>query len=108
MIRTVKTNLAFNGMPRGYRFTYDPDVDQGIEGLLKSGLLTDITEQPGPERIVFEMPSIETGEKIGEIDGKGENQSPGGAVDDRSAIDASGDEDVQGNKGTRAKVAKGR
>jgi len=108
-MRTVKTNFAFNGMPKGLVFTYDTEADTGVEKLVVAGMLSDVTAiDVGPETIVLEMPGMDSTERMGEINGEGEDQSPDGGGDDLPAGDTSGDEDVQGNKGTRAKVAKGR
>lgn len=106
MIRTVKTRFPFNGMPKGLKFTYDTETDLHIPRLLAAGVLEDVTS--APTTIVFEMPSIESAEEVGDIGGEGEDQPSTGGGDDPEADDAPGSQDVLGDEGHGPEVAKGR
>lgn len=107
MIRTVRTRFGFNGLPKGYVFTYDPETDTKIVRLIEVGILQDVTPET-PKTIIFEMPSIESDMEFGVIGGEGEDQSSGGPGEGSGADDAGSPQGLQGDEGTLPKVAKKR
>lgn len=110
MIRTVITRFAFNGLPKDLIFDYDTETDTHIGPLVMGGYLDDITEAevPAGSAQSLSMPSIDSQEGFGDISGQGADQPSDGGGDGPEAVDAAGDQDVQGDEGDGAKVAKGR
>lgn len=109
MIRNVRTRFPFNGLPKGHVFSYDPETDQPIVKLIQTGLVEDVTEElNGAQITVFAMPSIESQLRMGEIGGEGEDQLHDGGLEGESTHDAGGAGGLQGDQGTRPKVAKRR
>jgi hypothetical protein len=118
--RLVITRFPFNGMPKGFTFTYDTETDERIGKLILAGYLSDITERlspsplsvevdlVGPPTQIIEMPSIESAEEIGDINGPGADQPFDGGGGGSEVDDAAGTEGMQGDEGAGAKVAKGR
>lgn len=111
-IRTVKTRFAFNGLPKDLTFTYDTETDCHIEPLVLAGYLADVTPEDvivtQAPRILISPVGIDSTEKIGDVGGQGSDQPPEGGGGGLAAIQAGGEQDVQGDQGAGAKVAKGR
>jgi hypothetical protein len=125
MIRNVIVRFPFNGMPKGHRFSYDTEIDLRIPPLIAAGLLADLGEMMDgavrqnravldrlaaekPAIISFEMPSIESSTEFGVVGGEGEDQPHAGGAEGESAHDSGGAGGLQGDQGTRPKVAKRR
>jgi hypothetical protein len=108
MIRTVVTRFAFNGLAKGVTFTYDPMTDERVKALIEAGLLVDVTPAGTMTTQIISMPSIESAEDIGEVNGEGADQPSGGGGDGPEADDSTGEDGLQGDQGTVAKVAKKR
>lgn len=107
MIRTVVTRFAFNGLPKDFIFTYDPEVDIRIANLVLAGYLADITPEQ-PETIVFYPAGIDSDGKVGDIGGQGADQPHAGGRDGAEVEPAAGEQGVSGDEGAGPKVAKGR
>jgi hypothetical protein len=109
MIRMVMTKFAFNGMPKGLRFTFDDQADTGVQRFIDGGYLIDITDQEHrPDATIISMPSIDSNEEIGDIGGTGADQPPQGRKGRQRAVQAAGAEGVPGDQGDGAEVAEGR
>lgn len=105
MIRQVKVRFPFNGMPKGLIFGYDPETDVRVKTLILAGVLEDVTMNQGPPTIVFEIPSIDSAEEVGDINGEGADQPSPGGDDDAEADDPESPSDLQGNQRAVPKMA---
>jgi len=112
MIRTVRANFGFNGIPKGKVFTYDTEADTSVEKFIRAGMLEDVTEEEkdpsDSARTTIMVPSIETGEEVTDPHGPSEDEPAGGGADSGEADDSGGQGGVSGDGRSGKKVAKGR
>jgi hypothetical protein len=101
--------FSFNGLPKGHTFEYDDEKDTPVIALVRAGYLKVINEAtPPPATIIIRVQGVESGERIGDIGGEGEDQPPRSGGDGDQAVSAFGQPSVSRDEGDGPKVAKGR